>query len=416
MTQASVDRPSNDEDRPLPKLDWFLLPALSLLAIVVVVFSVEGAARLLYSESNTKTLSCLVLNDSTTGVRAIPNTECSEKIPEGELAKYTFNSCGHRAGVECGPKAADTYRIVLIGSSFNFGMWVARERSFAALLQDELSRRTGRKVELYNESMEWGTPRSVDLRFNEVLAAKPDMILWPITPHEIEHVDLTVPEGGPQDADGGPADPASVHASKSRSNFFRTAFDNVLSRLYRLIGFKPGSIYGFKPRSILMLRHLLFQSQSQYVKQYLSQSDTTEYLRTENTVGWRLLLAHFARYYTDVQAKANSVGAIVVVSTLPERAQAAMISMKEWPAGFDPYKFGDDLRAIVIREGGTYVDILAGFRDIPNPEQGYFPVDGHPDGRGHATISRLLADALTGGTVPVLSGVAQLRTNTVQER
>ena len=82
-----------------------------------------------------------------------------------------------------------------------------------------------------------------------------------------------------------------------------------------------------------------------------------------------------------------------------------MISMKESPAGYDPYKLGREVESIVTSRGGTYVDILSSFRSIPNPEQYYMPVDGHPTVDGHAMISRLLAQALTDGATPALSRV-----------
>jgi hypothetical protein len=79
-----------------------------------------------------------------------------------------------------------------------------------------------------------------------------------------------------------------------------------------------------------------------------------------------------------------------------------MISMVEWPAGYDPYKLDNELRTIITRHGGTYIDILPDYRNIPNAEQGFLPVDGHPNAGGHATITRLLARRLTDGSIPAL--------------
>jgi hypothetical protein len=77
-----------------------------------------------------------------------------------------------------------------------------------------------------------------------------------------------------------------------------------------------------------------------------------------------------------------------------------MISlMGDWPGGFDPYKLDNDLRSIVVSHGGTYVDILPGFRAIPNPQLGYYAIDGHPNAAGHATITRLLSEKLVDGAV-----------------
>jgi len=283
-------------------------------------------------------------------------------------------------------------------------MWVPREKSFAALLPVELSRRTGRRVELYNEAMQWGMPHSVDLRLNEVLAAKPDMILWPLTPTDIKSVDMTLPYVGPPGNDGKVIDTHGEAAgkilegwrrvelaftAKSPLEFIRDAWKRLVSTLD-------------DTRSVFLLQHILFKSQSQYVRQYLMQSDASEYLQTEPTAAWVRNLAHFAGYFADVQAQADSIGATVVVVILPERAQAAMISMNEWPTGFDPYKLGDEVRSIVMSYGGTYIDILSGFRNIPNPERNYLPVDGHPYASGQALISDLLAEALTSGAVPAL--------------
>jgi hypothetical protein len=84
-----------------------------------------------------------------------------------------------------------------------------------------------------------------------------------------------------------------------------------------------------------------------------------------------------------------------------------MISMGEWPVGYNPYKLNDQVRSIVTSHGGIYCDILPGFRALPNPEQYYFPVDGHPNAEGHTIISALLARELTNGAVPALRVAAQ---------
>jgi hypothetical protein len=64
----------------------------------------------------------------------------------------------------------------------------------------------------------------------------------------------------------------------------------------------------------------------------------------------------------------------------------------------------------VTGNGGTFVDILTDFRRLPNPEQYYLPVDGHPDADWHAIVAGMLAKALTAGSVPALE-VASGRPN-----
>ena len=92
----------------------------------------------------------------------------------------------------------------------------------------------------------------------------------------------------------------------------------------------------------------------------------------------------------------------VITVLLPNHAQAAMIAMGEWPAGYDPYKLDEELKSVVTGHGGTFIDLLPDLRTVPNPQQGFFPVEGHPNARGHATMSFVLARELTSGAVPAL--------------
>ena len=80
-----------------------------------------------------------------------------------------------------------------------------------------------------------------------------------------------------------------------------------------------------------------------------------------------------------------------------------MISIGEWPPAYDPYKLDNQLRSIVTRNGGIYLGFLSDFRDIPNSEQYYFPLDGHLTTAGHGLITHLLAKRLTSGAVPALT-------------
>jgi len=91
---------------------------------------------------------------------------------------------------------------------------------------------------------------------------------------------------------------------------------------------------------------------------------------------------------------------------VPNRAQAAMISMGEWPVGFDPYRLDHELDSIITSHGGIYNEILPDFRTIPNPERYYYPLDGHLDAGGNAIIAGFLAKELS-GAVPELRGAVQ---------
>jgi hypothetical protein len=417
MTQSNAGIPETGKEASLPWRDWILLPLISLFTIVFLAVSTELIARRLFSELEISRLSCVV-NDPSTGERAIPNTACWDKIPESSLVVYRFNGCGHRAGMDCGPKPPATFRIVLIGSSVPMGSYVPFEKSIAGLLPPELSLRAGRRVEVYNESLAGtgGTAHTIDLRINDVLAANPDMVLWILTPGDIEIASRTlrVPQK--------PADPEAfideiVGRAKDTlvSKPIRQALPDLLELARDFVRRPRIYLEGF--RTVLMFRHFIYQSHSQSLKSYLAnEGKSAGYLKAEWSSDWRSHLREFDVYAADIEARTTAAGVPFAAVLLPYRAQATMISTGDWPADLDPYKLDNELRSIITSHGGIYVDILPDFRPILNPEQYYMPVDGHPTETGHAVIADLLVKELTSGAIPALKAVAEPQSALVRKR
>jgi len=118
MTNFRSTGHETSTEAKLPRRDWILLPLISLLTIMLMVVSTESLSRRMFSVSKTSIANgCVVRNDPAIGIQGVQNTVCWEKSPEGQLAEFRFNGCGHRAGMECGPKSPGTYRIVLTGGS-----------------------------------------------------------------------------------------------------------------------------------------------------------------------------------------------------------------------------------------------------------------------------------------------------------
>lgn len=376
-------------EEPLLQRDWILLPLISLLTISLMLGSTELIARRMFGASKTGYERCMVLDDPTTGARGIPNSVCWEKPPEGPWVEYRFNGRGHRAGVELRPKAADTYRIVLMGSSMALGQYVRREETFAALLPGELTERTGRKVELYNEGMGFGFAHSATLRFKDVLAAQPDVILWILTPPDISRGAEVKPRGNPDPGAG--------------LNFPQKTWRRLHAALAsQSIESGAADLFSYS-KTAYMLRHFLFESQSETLKAtFISSDSEAGYLKADPSAAWRNLLKNFESDAAAVQGEANSSGVPFAAVLVPGRGQAAMISTGEWPAGFDPYELGKQLRSIIVSHGGFYIDILHDFCRLPNAERFYFPMDGHPNAEGHSVISSMLARELTAGAIPAL--------------
>jgi hypothetical protein len=388
LNESNAAKKETMKDAKLPLRDKILLPVIALLTVSLLLVSTELIARRMFTDSKTGAERCLVFSDASTGVRAIPNCVCWEKKYENRPVEYRFNSSGYRTDIEFGPKQPGTYRIVMIGSSTAMGAEVQVENSFAVLLPAELSKRTGRKVELYNEAIEgWGgTPHNIALRFNKALAVQPDLILWVLSPGDIIRVGELLPPGGYK--------PRSSLSLRVRVwQFIKSAFSrNSLNKA--IVASLDHS------RSAFLLRHFLYRSQSLYVRSYLlgdGGKAGDEEAATDSVL--QLHLKEFDGYAADIEARAKAAGVPLVATFLPIGEQAALISKGGWPDGYDPYKWDEEMRPIIESHGGIYAGILPDFRNIPNPERGYFLVDGHPNAMGHATISTLLAKELTSGSI-----------------
>jgi hypothetical protein len=380
---ASDPRDSVGAEKKLPLRDWFFLPLLALLTVVTLTAALDEIAGRIYPESGNVGHDCIV-EDPRTGVHGIPNCVSSEKHPETPLIEYRFNNCGHVAGMPCEGKVPGVFRIVMIGSSTAMGFGVARERSFAALLPEELSRRTGRRIELYNESLVRSFPRTIALNFREVREASPDLILWILTAADIR----------------GELPPPHSQLTEGDTESGRTSGSRLLRRVQRAItsgSARDEVLSVWDQHSIsLLARHLLYQSPSLYVKSYLMQGDEAGFLRTPPNVEWQNRLRLLDGYTADIEAQAKTAGVPLAAVFLPTRGQAAMLSSGEWPKGYDPFLLDDTVRSIVTARGAVYIDVVPDFRGIANAERIYFPVDGHLNPAGHKVVSSLLAAKLSG--------------------
>jgi hypothetical protein len=114
-------------------------------------------------------------------------------------------------------------------------------------------------------------------------------------------------------------------------------------------------------------------------------------------------LKEFDGYAAQIEDKAKEEHIPIVAVFVPSRVHAAILSMKERPVGLDPYKLDQEVRDVIERHGGLYIDILHDYSEVPGSEEHYYPTDGHPDADGQAMISEFLARRLTPGSIPQLA-------------
>jgi hypothetical protein len=405
MSPAEQAEPGAVRQPNVRRLDWLLLPAVSLLTICFLAASAELVSRWLYPKAQVGFENCFATDDPTGNAAARPNSVCWEQIPESGLkVEYRFNRRGHRAGAELSPKPAGTYRIVLIGSSLTQGLFVPREKTFAALLPEKLSLETGRKIEVYNEATGGkfrGGPfptRKSEQHFDEVLSAQPDLILWVITPTDVMNAEGEENSHSPDR--GVLEDPISPPGSANPRSFWNKLRASIATGTF---GERLKTRWE-ETRTFLVLKHLLIASESQdeYITSYLRNGDNANFLKSKPDAKWQLELQYFNAELAGIAGRAKNAGVPLVAVFVPNRAQAAMISKGDWPAGYDPFKLENEVRDSVMNGGGHFIDILPDYRGVPSPERAFFPIDGHPDSDGQAIIFRFLAKELTNGAVPEL--------------
>jgi len=395
MTRSGMDEHVHPGEPKLPRRDWILLPILGILTMLVLAASVEGIAIGMFPQLGVGPAGedCMVFSDPATGSRGIPNCKIWEKIPEGELTQYRFNGDGFRADEEFGPKTPGTYRIVMVGESVALGMRVPREKTFGALIPQELSQETGRKVELFNESFPFTKPEAVAQHFNRALKFDPDMVLWAINSTDVHwHAGwdgriLSFSDG---------KDSFLVRAMRRVKGAFATQSPMDVAR------------YLFRhTRTATLLQHFIYSSPSQTVRAALA-TGSDEYT-SDQTLKMKEALKAFDQSVASIAAQAQSAGVPLVVVMLPNHAEAAMISMDDLPPGVDPYRLDQDARSIVTSHGGIYLDIFPDARAHPDLVRGFFNAEGHPNPLGHAIFAEMITHELTGGAVPALQVNAHAR-------
>ena len=271
-----------------------MLTAVSLLTVILILCVSELAAWQVFPIPKSTMSNCLAKSGPSGILRGVPNSVCTEESFETGRVEYRFNDCGFRSGSGCGSKPPGTYRIVMTGSSFGFGMHVDRDKSFAALLPAELSQLTGRKVELINESMILRFPRGVSLSVDEMLASKPDMILWALSSR-----DMLTPSQADFDA-----------VSGASAGIVARVIDHIKTS-----------------RTRVLLQYYLYKNTNPSVKLRLMSIGRPDYLSANLSPSMKDRLTEFDLYYADIETRARAAGVLLVVAMVPGRTQAALVSM-----------------------------------------------------------------------------------------
>ncbi|MBV8571751.1 MAG: SGNH/GDSL hydrolase family protein [Acidobacteriaceae bacterium] len=362
----------------MKRRDYIILPLLSVATILIMLVATEFAARRLWPDRYIDT--CLV-HDGKVRARFKPDCDSLTKTPEGPWVRNHYNECGYRSMTSCAVKPPDSIRIVLMGSSFSQGDYTPYEATFPVEAAQALSHACARRVEFQNMGVQGATPADVYRRTGEALALKPDAVLYPVTPFDLEQ------STGPEDLEhepnglepGEPPDAAKVG-------------------IYRRAG-----IVVRESRTVVLAQHYLFQDPAVFTRLFLAYGDKADFLRQPYTAAWEKRFDLLDEVIAHMAARFRAAGVPIFLTAAPSRAEVVLLNMHPLPPGVDPYAFFKSVSGIAARHDAEYIDLLSRFQAVPRADLMFYVVDGHLKGEGQAIVARAIVDAILHSRMPVFS-------------
>src|ERR1035438_5897510 len=143
--------------------------------------------------------------------------------------------------------------------------------------------------------MMYEVPPIVAMRLDETLAAKPDMILWIVTYLDIEHVAFAPPVQPP------PAEPV-VFMGKTRRRVKIALAEKSISDTVSDLSATARDLLD-STRTNYLLRHFMYQSQSQYLKSHQERTEAGV-VWTEPSAEWKSHMMLFSRNAAEIESRA----------------------------------------------------------------------------------------------------------------
>lgn len=359
----------------LPQRDYIILPLISLLTILVMFAVSEISARITWPAQPAN--SCLVL-DPVNGNRYKTNCTTRTKIAEGPWTISNYNECGYFSVTPCKTKPAGAVRMVVLGSSIGEGIRVPYEQTFFSLASSALSRMCSRTIDVQNLCVEGLHPSQVLHRVKEAIELKPDVVLLILCPGDVAEAQ----ELGEQNK----------------------VTPNSTSVLVKFKIWLKGMT--LESRSVLLAQHFLLQNKDVLLRLHLAFGDKIEQPRAP---GWQQRFTALDLIVGKLSGQLRSEGVPLILVSVPSRPQAAMLRLRQLPPGVDPFAFGRQIDMIAAKHDAGYVDISEVFSHIPDSENLFYVVDGHPTAEGQKLIAKYIEQKLQDGSVPAFSHCARER-------
>ena len=185
QSSLTEERTETQETSAFPRRDFFLLPLVSLLTILLLAGVAEGVTRLIWVEQPDD--ACQYWDKL--GFRHKAFCASSMKNPEGPWVRYEYNACGYRGKESCGPKSPDVTRFAILGTSIAFGLYVPQDDLFYVRATPGLKNVLKRPVEFENLGMLGPDLGLQDKMIDEVAGLHPDGVFFIIVPFDLKRLD-----------------------------------------------------------------------------------------------------------------------------------------------------------------------------------------------------------------------------------
>jgi hypothetical protein len=249
--------------RQMPRRDFLLLPLLSVATILLIFAVAEITARLIWPAQESDACAA---GDAVFGFRLLPNCTSRMKNAEGVWTTNRYNECGYRSETSCGPKPAGSARIVLLGSSVAQGLFIPYRQTFFARAARLVEERCRKNIDVQSLGVPNSSPIFVYRRLREALALKPDVVLFVLTPFDLEQR----------------IDPEELAARNDPYTHFSKAAVQL-----KLSPFKRIEKVIVQSRAVLIAQHYLFSNEDTFLKLYLVYGDKADFLRTPLSRAWQ---------------------------------------------------------------------------------------------------------------------------------
>ncbi len=333
--------------------------------------------------------------DPVVGPHGKPECTSIVKIAEAPApVAMRFNHCGYRSEASCGPKAAGTFRIAILGSSIAEGYMIPYEQTVGSEMTRTLQQRWGGSVEYENLAAEACPPIYSYRHIDEALSLHPDAVVLVVNPWDVEQK----------------VDPRLMAVRDEAKPVNRAPAPEIrLSPLQQLQAWTHDS------RTMLVAQHYLLQNRDTFLKLYvLAGGDHTAFIRFPFDPAWRERFEMTDTLIGEMAEKLHAAGTEFLVIGVPERAQVLMLHQHDLPPGVDEYAFTRELSLIAQKHGVLFVDGLKVFSKAPDPDKLFYIVDGHVTPLAHRMMGEAIAEELAMHAAPAARRASPVRSQNLK--